>query len=561
MTALPEPGVGLVARGADWRAIRAAFQWPDAAVRPEARFNIHAATVGKWAKRAPDRVGLRILRDDGDWREGTYAELDRASARLANAFTARGLRRGDRCGLLLPQTQEAMLTHLACYRIGAVVVPLFTLFGEDGLRFRLADSGATHVVTDAANLPKILAIRDDLGELQTVWSVDRPAHGAWGFWQELAKGRDSFADAETTTEDPAFLSYTSGTTGPPKGALHAHRVLLGHLPGFETHHDFLPQAGDAFWTPADWAWMGGLCDAMLPSLFHGIPVLAHRMPKFDPERAFDLLARHKVRNAFFPPTALKLMRQVDRPRARWDFSLRSVGSGGEALGESLLEWGRENLGLTINEFYGQTECNLVLGNCASVFAPRPGSTGQATPGYEVAVIDAQGAVLPDGEVGEIAVRAPNPVMFLGYWNRPEKTAEKFVTGPDGTRWLRTGDEGRREPDGFFFFASRTDDVITSSGYRIGPSEIEDCLTGHPQVAMAAVVGLPDPVRTEAVTAYVVLKPGEPAGEDLAAELTARVRARISPHVAPRAVHVVDELPMTATGKIMRREVKRKALEG
>ena len=309
---------------ADWRAIREAFRWPDEAVRPEARFNIHAATVGKWAKAAPKRVGLRILRDDGDWREWTYEELDRASARLANAFVARGLKRGDRCGLLLPQTQEAMLTHLACYRIGAVVVPLFTLFGEDGLRFRLADSGAGHIVTDAANLPKVLAIRDDLGELQTIWTVDRPAHGAWGFWQELAKGADRFADAETTTEDPAFLSYTSGTTGPPKGALHAHRVLLGHLPGFETHHDFLPQAGDAFWTPADWAWMGGLCDAMLPSLFHGIPVLAHRMPKFDPERAFDLLARHKVRNAFFPPTALKLMRQVDRPRERWDFSLRSV---------------------------------------------------------------------------------------------------------------------------------------------------------------------------------------------------------------------------------------------
>jgi acetyl-CoA synthetase len=553
---LPEPGAPLLAPGKDWAAMRAGFRWPALE-----RFNIYQAICGRWARVEPERTALRILRPDGDSREWTYGELDRASARFANALAARGLRRGERVGLLLPQTQEALITHLACYRLGAVVVPLFTLFGADGLRYRLADSGAAMVVTDADNLPKVLEIRGELGELRTVWSVDRPTDGAWGFWQELAKGRDAQTPVDTLADDPAFISYTSGTTGPPKGALHAHRVLIGHLPGFETHHDFAPKPGDACWTPADWAWLGGLANIMLPSLFHGIPLLAHRMAKFDPERAFDIMARHEVRNAFMPPTALKLLRQVPDPRGRFDLKLRSVGSGGEALGEALLDWGREALGVTINEFYGQTECNLVLGNCAAVFPPRPGSTGKAVPGHEVAVIGADGAVLPDGETGEIAVAAPDPAMFLGYWGLPEKTAEKFVTGPDGREWLRTGDVGRREADGSFFFASRTDDVITSSGYRIGPSEIEDCLTGHPAVAMAAVVGLPDPERTEAVTAVIVLAEGAGESDALKGELIERVRARISPHVAPRSVHVAAELPITATGKIMRREVKRGLMEG
>ncbi|MFO7854819.1 MAG: AMP-binding protein [Paracoccaceae bacterium] len=547
-------GRPLVAPGGDWDAIRARFRWP----RPE-RFNLARACCGDWAAAEPDRPALIFLRLDGERRVWTHGELWRASGRLANALAARGLGRGDRCGLLLPQTPEALLTHLACWRLGAVTAPLFTLFGEDGLRFRLGDSGAKACVTDAANLPKLLAIRDDLPALETLWSTDRPSDGAWGFWQELAKAKDEAGCAETLAEDPAFLSYTSGTTGPPKGALHAHRVLIGHMPGFETHHDFAPQPGDLMWTPADWAWLGGLMDALLPSLFLGMPVLAHRAPKFDPEAAWDLLAREGVRNAFMPPTALKMLRQHE---GRVKPALRSVGSGGEALGGSLLEWGIGALGVTINEFYGQTECNLVLGNSSTVFPPRPGSTGRAVPGFEVAVIDPEGAALPDGAVGEIAVEAPNPSLFLEYRGRPEKTAERFVTGPDGRRWLRTGDEGRREEDGAFFFSSRSDDVITSSGYRIGPSEIEDCLSRDPAVGLAAVVGLPDAVRGEAVTAFCVLSPGfEGDREALAEALKGRVRERVGAHSAPRRVAFVGDLPLTATGKIMRREVKRRALEG
>ena len=529
----------LVEKAASWGDMRARFNWP-----APARYNIAEQICERWARAAPDRVALIYIRPDGERQGYTYIQLSRASSRLANALAAHGLRRGDRCAVLLPQTPETILTHLACYKLGAVAVPLFTLFGEDGLRYRLQDSGAKAVVTDGANLAKLLAIRDDLPALEVIYSIDQRESGVRGFWQELGKAKDACEMAETTLTDPAFISYTSGTTGPPKGALHGHKVLLGHLPGVETHHNFLPQKGDKLWTPADWAWMGGLTNVMMPALNYGVPLVAHRMAKFDPDEAFALIAREGIRNAFLPPTALKLMRQSTAKAV----DMRSVGSGGEALGVEMLDLGYERFGTTINEFYGQTECNLVLGNSHEVFPPRAGSTGKATIGAEVAILGEDGTPMPDGESGEIAVKRGIPQMFLGYWQQPEKTAEKFVGD-----WMLTGDVGMRDEDGYFHFSARADDVITSSGYRIGPSEIEDCLVGHEAVAMAAVIGVPDEVRTEVVKAFVVLN-GQ-GSEALKAELIARVRARISPHVAPREVEFIDALPMTATGKIMRRELK------
>ena len=487
---------------------------------------------------------MTYLRPDGEIRDYGYIQLSRASSRLANALHARGLRRGDRCALLLPQTPEALLTHLACYKLGAIVVPLFTLFGEDGLAFRLRTSGAKTIVTDRENIGKIVAIRDHLPELQVVYSIDERTAGAFGFWQELGKASDQCTTANTGPDDPAFISFTSGTTGPPKGALHGHRVLVGHLPGVETHHDFLPQPGDRMWTPADWAWMGGLMNALLPALYHGVPVFAHRMAKFDPDHAFALLREHGIRNAFLPPTALKLMRQSSKS-AR----LRSVAAAGEALGTDLTEWGRGALGATISEFYGQTECNAILGNSHTLFPLRPGSTGKAVPGHDVAILGTEGEPLPPGSPGEIAVRRGSQSMFLEYWGRPDKTAEKLRG-----EWMLTGDEALEDDEGYVWFRSRADDVITSSGYRIGPTEIEDCLNSHPAVAMSAVVGVPDPVRTEVVVAVVVPLRGQ-GTDGLAEDLITLVRDRISPHVAPRHIVLQETLPMTATGKIMRRELR------
>ncbi len=537
-----------VARAESWQALRAAHRW-----EMPARYNMARDMCEKWAEAEPNRLALVYLRPDGEVRDYSFAQLSRASNRFANALAAQSVRRGDRVAVLLPQVPETILTHLAAYKLGAIVLPLFTLFGEEGLEYRLTDSGAKALVTDEANLPKIAAIRDRLPALETIYSIDRPGEGAWGFWQELGKAKDEIAIAETGPEYPAFICYTSGTTGPPKGALHGHRVLLGHLPGVQVMHEFFPQPGDRMWTPADWAWMGGLCNVAMPALRFGVPLVAHRMEKFDPAHAFDLMARMEVRNTFLPPTALKLMRGVDRPE-RFDLKLRSVGSGGESLGSEVLEWGKGALGLTINEFYGQTECNLVLGNCASIMEIRPGSMGKPFPGSEVTILDSEGREAAPGETGEIAVKRGDAAMFLEYWNAPGKTAEKFSGD-----WMRTGDEGVMDADGYFWFASRTDDVITSSGYRIGPSEIENCLTGHPAVAMAACIGLPDPVRTEIIKAFVTLTPGAKRGEALEAELIAHVRTRLSPHVAPRSVAFIETMPMTATGKIMRRELRSREL--
>ena len=531
----------LVSQTGDWDAICAGFDWPS----PE-RYNIAEEVCDRWARADPERIALIHPQDHGEARRYSFAELARLSNKLANVLRGADVEQGDRVAVLLPQVPESLLTHLATYKIGGIMVPLFTLFGEDGLRFRLGDSGAKVIVTDAANLPKVLNIADDLPDLRHIFCVEGSA-GARDMWGAMLAAQAEITPVATSPDTPALIVYTSGTTGPPKGALHGHRVLLGHLPSVETHHDFFPQPGDCMWTPADWAWLGGLMNALMPALNHGVPVLAHRMGKFDAQEAYGLMADYGVRNAFLPPTALKFLRQVPVPDG---VNLRSVGSGGEALGADLLDWGREHLGLTINEFYGSTECNLVLGNCAASFAPKPGSTGRASPGKQVAVLDADGRAVAQGDTGEIAVRRGNPAMFLEYWGQPEKTAAKFAGD-----WLRMGDEGRMDADGFALFSSRTDDVITSAGSRIGPSEIEECLTGHEDVTMAAAVGVPDEVRGEAVKAFVVLRPGRVLDDDLAEALMARVRDRISPHVAPRSVEQIDSLPMTATGKIMRRELK------
>jgi acetyl-CoA synthetase len=286
-----------------------------------------------------------------------------------------------------------------------------------------------------------------------------------------------------------------------------------------------------------------------------VPVLAHRFRKFDPEGAFELMARHRVRNTFLPPTALKMMRQVPDPQARHAYALRSIGSGGESLGAELVDWGRETFGLTISEFYGQTECNLMLGNCPSIMPIKPGSMGRPIPGHDVRLIDADGQVLAPGETGEVAVRRPDPVMFLEYWGNPEATRDKFIGD-----WLLTGDLARQDADGYFWFEGRTDDIITSAGYRIGPGEIEECLMNHPAVALAAAVGVPDPVRTETVKAFIVLAPDRAPSDALGQEIRDFVRDRLAAHEYPRAVEFVDELPMTATGKIKRRDLRQREIE-
>ena len=513
-------------------------------------YNIGVDICDKWAHQ---RYRLALIYEDenGQVEKYSFWDLKRLSNGLANGLKANGIGPGDRFGILLPQSPEAGIAHIATYKMGAVVIPLFTLFGADALEYRLSNSEAKGIVTNEANLPKVLEIRDRLPHLKTViLTRGKTPDGVLGFWELIEKGSSVFQPLKTRADDPAFISYTSGTTGPPKGAYHAHRVLLGHLPGIQFPHNFFPKEDDLFWTPADWAWMGGFMDALLPSWHYGIPVVAHRAKKFDPEEVFHLLAKYGIRNAFMPPTALKMMRQVQDPRSRHDYAMRTIGSGGEALGEELLEWGREVMGLTINEFYGQTEVNLVVGSCSEVMEIRPGSMGKAMPGHKVEVVDGSGEPLPPGAVGEIAIKRPNPVMCIEYWKNPEATRKSYIND-----WWLTGELAKKDEDGYYWFVGRKDDLITSSGYRIGPAEIEDCLMKHPAVEMVAVVGSPDKLRTEVVKAFIIPKAGITPDPELEEEIKKFVKVRLAAHEYPREIEFVTELPMTNTGKIIRRELK------
>ena len=509
---------------------RAVFRW----AIPE-RYNIGVDCCDRLAAARPDAIAI-VDASVAPAREVTFAELKALSNRLANAL-APWLGQGDRIGVLLPQSVETAAAHLAAFKRGAISIPLFTLFGPDALEMRLRDAGARVVVTDATEAEKLAGLRARLPDLERIVTVGADLDAL------VAAASDRFEPVDTAADDPALLIYTSGTTGAPKGALHAHRVLLGHLPGVEMSHDFLGQPGDRIWTPADWAWIGGLLDVLLPALHLGVPVVACRFPKFTARAAFDLMREHGVRNTFLPPTALKMMRALADPPP---LALRSVASGGETLGAELLDWGRRTFGCEINEFYGQTECNMVVSSCAALAPAVPGVMGWPVPGHRVAVIDAEGAPCAPGVEGDIAVGAPDPVMFLRYWNNPKATAAKFRGD-----WLLTGDRGLIEAEGRIRFKGREDDVISSGGYRIGPSEIEDCLLTHPSVRTAGVVGRPDPVRGEAIVAFVVLADGAVRSEALASELIAHVRTRLAAHEAPREIRFLEALPVTTTGKTIR----------
>lgn len=482
----------------------------------------------------------------------TYGELSAQSAALANGLQQSGLGRGDRVALLLPQGLDTVVSHVAIYKIGAIALPLALLFGEEALEYRLKAAGAATLITNGFGFSRVKAILPHLPDLRHVIVTEEVPEvpALINFHELIARNEPLYDVVSTGADDPALMIFTSGTTGPPKAAVHAHRVLAGHIPGFQMGHDLAPQPGDRIWTPADWAWAGGLLNVLLPALMLGIPVVSSPAQKFDAHMAFRIMAEMQVRNAFIPPTALRLLKATDKPRELYRLHLRSVTSAGEALGRETYDWAREALGVTVNELFGQTECNFVLGSCATLGISRPGAIGRSVPGHEVAIVDERGHVLAVGAMGQIAIRAPDPVMFLGYWNDPEATAAKFANG-----WLLTGDLGRQDKEGYIEFIGRDDDIITSSGYRIGPSEIEDCLSGHPAVRLAAVVGKPDPLRTEIVKAFVVLMDGWEPSDVLARELRHWVKNRLSMHEYPREIAFVDELPLTTSGKVIRRMLR------
>jgi acetyl-CoA synthetase len=515
-------------------------------------YNIGVDVCDKWAD-DKNRLALIYVNPHGIDRKYTFRELRNISNRLANALKAHGITRRDRVGILLSQRPETLISHISVYKLGAVAVQLLTLFGPDAIEFRLQDSAAKALITDKENLSKIWEIKERLPGLKRIIAIDAGREeGAMDFWQSVKRGSRDFTPVRTTPDDPALIIYTSGTTGQPKGTLHGHRILPGILPGFEFYHNLFPREGDLMWTPLDWAYIGGSYDALFPTLHHGFPALAYRPRKFDAEEAFNMMAKYGVRNLMAVPTVLRMMMHaVKHPRDRYDIRLRSITAGGETLGEELCDWTRENLGVEINEQYGQTECDLVVGFCSEIMDLVPGAIGKAVPGHVVEIIDKEGKISKYDELGEIAVKGPDPVMFLEYWRNPQATREKYIG-----EWLRTGDYGRKDKNGNLWFSGRQDDIIESGGFRIGPGEVEECLMKHRSVALVGVIGVSDPIRGEIVKAFILPQEGVRPDKALEESIKAHVKKRLEAHAYPREVVFLKEMPMTKTGKILKQELRR-----
>jgi acetyl-CoA synthetase len=500
------------------------------------------------------RVALFQAYPDGRRETYTFADLDRLSNRFANALADVGIGRGDRVGVVLPQVPANPITHLACWKLGAISMPLLLLFGPDALEYRLRDSAATAVVVDSGRYEVVAEASENCPDLETVVEVDWRHEGSHeepeSFADMLTGASASFDPVGTDPDTPAAIMYTSGSTGPPKGVLHSHDVWVGHCPAFKMYFE-LDVSEAVCWTPADWAWIGALGDLLFPAWHYGRPALGYPMGEFDPETAFDLMEEFRVTSAFLPPTAIRMMMNVDADD--YDLALEAVCSGGEPLTPEIMEWADSELeGVAMNELYGQTEANLLVSNCQSWFPAQPGSMGKPVPGHDVAVVDPEtGEERPTGEVGEIAVkREGDPVLFEEYWNQPEKT-ESVRVG----EWHLTGDLAEQDEDGYIWFKSRDDDLIITSGYRVGPGEVEEAILEHPDVEQAGVVGVPDETRGEIIKAFCQPVEGVEGDDDLRAAVKSLVRENLAKHEYPREIEFVEALPTTTTGKIRRTDLR------
>ncbi len=532
----------------DYDRLLEEFEWEV----PET-FNMATYVCDRWAE---DEERVALFADDGNGESETYSfkRVRNAANALANAMRDRGIERGDRIAINMRQRPETVIAHVACWKLGAVSVPLSTLFGTDAVSYRLNDADAVACFVDGTNVETVRSVATDSPSLETVVTVGDvdPEADEVAFRELVDAHSREFETVETDAEDDAIIIYTSGTTGDPKGVRHAHRVLLGNLPlvitGFcnmELHDS------DVFWTPSEWAWVATLFDVVFPALFYGRPVVAYTADEqFDPETAMEIIERYGVTVFFGPATALRMMEQMDDPD-RWDVSsIRCLPSGGESLGQSIVEWARDVFdGAAVHEAYGQTEANMLVGDCTKLTEFREGKIGRRAPGHEIAIVDPETAerTVETGDVGEIAVRYEgNPVCFKEYWNKPDKTAEKVRNG-----WLLTEDLGSLDEDGYLEFVSRKDSVIISAGYRIGPVEIEEALANSDAVADAGVIGVPDDERGEVPKAFVVLADGFEASESLEESLRQDVRDRLAKYEYPQQIEFVDELPKTSSGKIRR----------
>ncbi|MEO1703149.1 MAG: AMP-binding protein [Pseudomonadota bacterium] len=528
-----------------YAALRASFRWdiPN-------RFNLAEVCVSRHAQENPN--GTALIIDHPKEREATrvsWRQLDLRCKLVAGALQQLGVHRGDRVAIQLPQGWEAVATHLAIYHLGAIAVPLATQFGPQAIAYRIEKARPKIFVATRQAVERWRDGSNGSAAQTTALIVGANACDELNFEDALEAAAPVEDIADTGPDDAAMMLFTSGTTGQPKGVLHAHRVLLGHLPGIQLAQELLPHGGDVFWTPSDWAWAGGLLNALLPALYFGVPVVAANAPRFSSDWALSILSTHKVTNAFLPPTAIRILANHDGEIPQ--LHLRAVGAAGEQLGPHTHRAARRIFNAPVNEFYGQTECNTVIGSSHSIGVSNPASMGKVTPGHDVRLISADGQFINEGD-GQIVINADTPVAMLGYFEDTESTAEKIING-----WIHTGDIATLSADGWFTFKSRNDDIITSAGYRIGPFEIEECLRAHSDVLEAAVVGISDEERTEQVAAFVKITPQAQYKTGLDGELKAWVRDRLSAHLYPRHVEIVDHIPTTESGKIIRRAFRKR----
>ena len=547
-----------------------------------AQFNMAEVCCARWARSKAHKHAPAIVEHQQSpqtCKTWSFGDLHQAANRLSKELQKRGVFKGDRVAIVMPQRFETAVAYMAVLQLGAVAMPLSMLFGPEALAFRINDSGAAVALCDERSAPVLSGLRHECSGLKSILDVPKlMAKANAGALQEV-----KFKAIGTLSEDPAVLIYTSGTTGNPKGALIPHRALIGNLTGFlcsqnwfgfkplhQAHPalplvDELPAGSNAiFWSPADWAWTGGLMDALLPALYFGRPIVAFN-GRFTPDAAFDILDQHAITHSFLFPTALKaMMKSEAQPRQRYRLVLEGLMSAGEAVGDAVFAYCRDQLGVVVNEMFGQTEINYVVGNCHIFWPPKPGSMGKGYPGHQVALIDEAGRLSPVGQPGEVAVNRydrhghPDPVFFLGYWKNSKATQDKY-TGD----WCRTGDVAVQDAEGYLWYQGRTDDMFKSAGYRIGPGEIENCLVKHAAVANAAVVPKPDADRGTLVKAYVVMSPEFLAQRALAQnplnfdqeviqQLQQHVRGLLAPYEYPKEIEFTDQLPMTTTGKVQRR---------
>ncbi len=554
------------------------FQW----LVPE-KFNIAQVCCGRWAH-GPDakkKIAIKAMDTPSSGTFHSYFDLQQHASRLSNVLAVLGVKRGDRVAIVMPQRFETAVAYMAVLQMGAVAMPLSMLFGPEALEYRLHDSEAVLAICDESSIANLNAVRETCPLLCTVMGVGAAAAQAdVDYSDALSRVTPEFVPIETLADEAAILIYTSGTTGNPKGALLPHRALIGNLTGFVCSQNWFGFDGQGnattdavFWSPADWAWTGGLMDALLPTLYFGRPIVAFN-GRFSPQTAMELMRDGGVTHTFLFPTALKAMLKAypgtasSTVRDQFQLQLQAIMTAGEAAGDAVFDYCQNQLGVTVNEMFGQTEINYIVGNCAAHWPARPGSMGKGYPGHRVAVIDDAGQECPVGVAGDVALNRldrhghPDPIFFLGYWKNEAATRAKF-TGD----WCRTGDLATRDAEGYLWYQGRSDDIFKAAGYRIGPGEIENCLVKHPAVANAAVVPKPDKARGAVVKAYVVIAPDFESirpidmtarasfDDKLIADLQAHVKDKLAPYEYPKEIEFVDALPMTTTGKVQRRVLR------